>query len=169
MALAGLELYVDQVVFSLRDLPVSVFCELGLKACSTVPGPVWLWKKECIWDWIALRTLLFEHSHISLLMYCYLNKFLGISLKVCLSSTKVCPFTYFMCSLRVSYNMFWSHTQPLPHLFPDPSPLIYQIYLVFFLTLSRPVCVAHYGCVVFHWRVVDLPGTILRENGLSSP
>lgn len=48
MALAGLELYVDQVVFSLRDLPVSVFCQLGLKACSPVPGPVWLWKKECI-------------------------------------------------------------------------------------------------------------------------
>lgn len=32
----------------------------------------------------------------------------------------------------------------------------------FFLTLSRPVCVAHYGCVVFHW---DYTG----ENGLSSP
>lgn len=65
--------------------------------------------------------------------------------------------------------MCFDHTQPLPQLSPDPSPLIYQLCLFFFLTLSRPVCVAYYGCVVFHWRVVNLPGTTLRENSLSSP
>lgn len=59
--------------------------------------------------------------------------------------------------------MCFDHTQPLPQLSQDPSSLIYQLCLFFFfLTLSRPVCVAHYGCVVFHW---DYTG----ENGLSSP
>lgn len=142
MALPGLELYVDQAVFSLRDLPISVCCELGLRACSTVPGPIWLWKKGCIWDWIVLRTLLFEHSHISLHMCCYLNKFLGMSLNVCLSSTKVCPFTYFMCSLRVSYVLIILNPSPI---FPQIQALSFTNCACFFLTLSIPVCVAHYG------------------------
>lgn len=101
-------------------------------------------------------------------MYCYLNKFLGMSLNACLSSTKVCPFTYFMCSLRVSYNVFWSYSTP-PPTFPRSKPSLFTNFACFFfLTLSRPVCVAHYGCVVFHWRVVNLPRTTLRENSLSS-
>lgn len=70
------------------------FLWAGIKSLQHCAGPIWLWKKRCIWDWIAFRTLLFEHSHISLHMCCYLNKFLGMSLNVCLSSTKVCPFTY---------------------------------------------------------------------------
>lgn len=85
-----------------------------------------------------------------------------MSLNVCLSSTKVCPFIYFMRSLRVSYYVFWSYSTPPPTFPRSKLSHLPTLPVFFFLTLSRPVCVAHYGCVVFHW---DYTG----ENGLSSP